>query len=100
MKSVNLTNKLSLSNERPRIYVGDVFVEVNNDAASILSLAETMGNRSNFSLADIVKMVNTLFDGENQEKINAMKLNFADYKTLLMAAVKLASDMGEGNAKN
>lgn len=100
MKSVNLTSKLSLNAERPRILVGDVVIEVNNDAASILSLAETMGNRNAFSVNDIIQMVNILFDGENREKIASLKLNFPNYKTLIMTAVQLASDMSEDAPKN
>jgi hypothetical protein len=100
MRKINLTDKLALGANKPVITIGDVELEINNSAAAILSLAEILDDDHDTGVADMMRMEEILFEGDNQQKLHALNLSFGDYKTVLMAAVQLAADMEDNGSKN
>ena len=88
-KIIDITNKLSFD-ERPKIKVKDVEIEINDSATNFLKLAS-----GQFSETDVY---NLIFDEENRKKIDELNLNVNDWLILIEAAADVIVDSNEGEA--
>lgn len=85
-KKVDITEKLSY-NEPPCLVIRGKELKVNDDAATVL---KTMGLLSEGTGAkQIVEMYELFFDEETRTEIEAMKLNFKDFRIVVEAAIGL-----------
>lgn len=99
-KIIDITDKVTLNPEKPKIYIGDTVIEVNSDAVSVLKMYGVIDNK-NFKATDFTRICDLLFSEEDTEKLMKLNLSFDDYKTVIEAAVELVSgsvkDDGEKN---
>lgn len=86
-KIIDITDKLNFE-ENPKIKIKNVELEINASAENVLKV---MGLADSPSISDVAEMCNILFVPESKEKLDELKLNFADYKTVVSAAIAAAS---------
>lgn len=87
-KIVDITDKLSFD-ENPKVVVKGKELEVNADASTVLKIMGTLGDGENVQPNDVVKMYELIFSDADREKIDKMKLQFADFRTLVFSAINL-----------
>jgi hypothetical protein len=87
-KVVDITDKLSFE-ENPKIKVKNAEYEVNSDAPTMLKIMQLLGDGENVSGNDVVSMYNLIFSESERKKIDKLKLQFADFQTLVMTAIDL-----------
>ena len=90
---IDITDKLNFE-ESPRLKIKNVTVEVNADAPTMLKVMQRLGNGDDMKPKDISDMY-------ERKKLDAMKLNFNDFQTVIMGAVSAVTgvDMDEVSAK-
>lgn len=88
MKVLDITEKLSFDG-KPKIKVKDYEIEINNDAITVLSIMELLGDDA--SSQDMARAAKILFGEEGYKKIAELKLSFKDFNVLLDAAIELAT---------
>ena len=87
-KIIDITDKLNFE-EKPIIKVKDVEISANNDAVTMLKDVALFDNDGKgFDVKDVLTMYNLLFDEENQQKIDSLKLSFEDFSTLVVNAAQ------------
>lgn len=91
-KVLDITDKLTFE-ANPVLKIGDVELEVNSDATAILQLMQMVSEEEN-NPAAVSKFCNTIFTKESVKKIEKMHLKFADFQTVVYAAMDLATDTG------
>lgn len=88
-KVIDITEKLNYE-ENPRVKIRDKELEVNADAATVLKIMGVIGNdRSGQGAGEVLAMYELMFKEKEREKINDLKLNFADFQTLVFTAISL-----------
>ena len=87
-KIMDITDKLNFE-ERPRFTVKGVEFEANNDAVTIIKVTALLEDEG-----DLLKTYDLLFDKENQQIIESMKLNMDDFMTLIY---EVATSVVNGN---
>lgn len=87
-KVIDITDKLNFA-EKPKIKLKGEEFKVNNSATAILKILPKLDEKS--SINSINEIFEMLFDEESRKKIEAFKLDFKDFTTLVMESVKLAS---------
>lgn len=87
-KIVDITDKLSFD-ENPKVVVKGKELEVNADASTVLKIMGTLGDGENVQPNDVVKMYELIFSDADRKKIDKMKLQFADFQTLVFSAISL-----------
>lgn len=88
-KNVNLTEKLGMSGN-PTITVQDKILTVNDSAKNVLHVMEILGNDpEHIAPQQMFEAANCLFDERSNKAIAKMELSFADYMTLIEAALDL-----------
>lgn len=87
-KIVDITDKLSFD-ENPKVVVKGKELEVNADASTVLKIMGTLGDGENVQPNDVVKMYELIFSDADRKKIDKMKLQFADFQTLVFSAINL-----------
>lgn len=87
-KVVDITEKLNYE-ENPIIKVRDKEIEVNTDAATMLQIMGILSDNENPSPKDIISMYELMFAEEERKKIEQLKLNFADFTTVVYTAINL-----------
>ena len=87
-KIIDITDKLNFE-ERPRFTVKGVEFEANNDAVTIIKVTALLEDEG-----DLLKTYDLLFDKENQQIIESMKLNMDDFMTLIY---EVATSVVNGN---
>ena len=85
-KIIDITEKLNFE-EKPKIKIKDTVVEVNNDAVSMLKVA-ALFDEETIKTSDIYSVYNLIFDEPQREKIEALKLSFKDFTTLITETTK------------
>ena len=97
---VDITDKLNFE-ESPKLKIKNVTVEVNADAPTMLKVMQRLGNGDDMKPKDISDMYELLFDEKERKKLDAMKLSFNDFQTVIMGAVSALTgvDMDEVSAK-
>ena len=87
-KIIDITDKLNFE-EKPIIKVKDVEIKANNDAVTMLKVIALFDNDGKgMSVKNVLDIYNLLFDKENQQKIEGLKLNFEDFSTLVVNAAQ------------
>lgn len=87
-KIVDITDKLAFD-ENPKLIVKGKELEVNADASTVLMIMGTLGDGENVQPSDVVKMYELIFNETDRKKIDKMKLQFADFQTLVFSAISL-----------
>lgn len=97
-RTMDITEKLGMQG-RPQLVIGDVRVEVDNRAKTILQvLAVVGGDAESVDAGDIEKVYGLLFDAKARKELDGLELDFDDFTTLVMSAVDLViggEDEGE-----
>lgn len=98
-KVIDISDKLSFE-EKPKIRIKGKEYEVNNDAMSILkALPKLNGNMNPETLSETYEL---MFSETERKKIDELNLDFADFMTLMIEAVKAAAgtdEKSEGEAQ-
>lgn len=87
-KTIDITDKLAFD-ENPKLVVKGKELEVNADASTVLKIMGTLGDGENVQPSDVVKMYELIFNEADRKKIDKMKLQFADFQTLVFSAISL-----------
>lgn len=87
-KIVDITDKLAFD-ENPKLVIKGKEMEVNADAATVLKIMGILGDGDNVQPNDVVKMYELIFSDADRKKIDKMKLQFADFQTLVFSAINL-----------
>lgn len=94
-KIIDITNKLNFE-EKPIIKIKDVEIKANNDAMTMLKVVALFGENGNgVEVKNILAIYDLLFDEENRKKIEALKLSFEDFSTLIMESAQSIINNGE-----
>ena len=93
-KIVDITDKLSFD-ENPKVVVKGKELEVNADAATVLKIMGLLGDGNNAQPSDVVEMYELIFSDTDRKKIDKMKLQFADFQTLVFSAISLITGVEE-----
>ena len=94
-KIIDITDKLNFE-EKPIIKVKDVEIKANNDAVTMLKVIALFDNDGKgMSVKNVLDIYNLLFNEENQQKIESLKLNFEDFSTLVVNAAQAVINNGE-----
>lgn len=87
-KIIDITDKLNFE-EKPIIKVKDVEIKANNDAVTMLKVIALFDNDGEgMSVKNVLDIYNLLFDEDNQQKIESLKLSFEDFSTLVVEAAQ------------
>lgn len=79
-KIIDITDKLNFA-EKPIFKVKDIEITANNDAVTMLKVIALFENDGDgIKVSDILKMYNLLFDEENQQKVESLKLDLEDFE--------------------
>ena len=87
-KTIDITDKLAFD-EKPKLVVKGKELEVNADATTVLKIMGILGDGDNVQPSDVVKMYELIFSDADRKKIDKMKLQFADFQTLVFSAIVL-----------
>lgn len=93
-KVVDITEKLSYE-ENPVIKVKNQKIEINADAATMLKVMGVLSENDNPGAKDVLKMYDLMFSEKERKKIEQLKLNFSDFKTLVFTAINLITGENE-----
>ena len=85
-KVVDITDKLEFE-ENPKLVVKGKELEVNADATTVLKIMGILGDSENVKPSDVVRMYELIFSEADRKKIDKMKLQFADFQTLVFTAI-------------
>lgn len=96
-KVVDITEKLSFD-ENPKLRIRGEELEINADAATVLKILDIMGDGQP-GVRDTIKCMSLLMDQKSREKLDAMKLSFADYMAVINKAMNLAAGTPEEDDK-
>ena len=86
MKTLDITEKLKFE-ESPVIIIKGEKLTVKDDAMTMLSLMELLGD--NASIKDSLQAAKLIFSEEDFEKIAKLKLNMDDFSTVIECAIDL-----------
>ena len=100
-KIINITDKLSFD-KNPVIVIRDTEISVNDDAVTMLTIMDMLGDDESANASNIVKMAELIFTKEGKKKLDALKLNLADYSVVIEAAINLITgeETDQGEAVN
>lgn len=88
-KVVDITEKLNYD-ENPKVKIRDKEMEVNADAATVLKIMGVLGNDgSGLGAGEVLAMYELMFEEKERKKIDSLKLNFTDFRTLVFTAIPL-----------
>lgn len=93
-KVIDITEKLSFDTA-PTIKTGDVEIKVNTDAATMLKIMGVLSDIDSPGPKEIIKMYNLMFEESERQKIERLKLNFTDFRTLIYTAISLVTGEAE-----
>ena len=93
-KTIDITDKLAFD-ENPKLVVKGKELEVNADATTVLKIMGILGDGDNVQPSDVVKMYELIFSDADRKKIDKMKLQFADFQTLVFSAIGLITGKEE-----
>ena len=87
-KIVDITDKLAFD-ENPKLVIKGKELEVNADASTVLNIMGILGDGDKVQPSDVVKMYELIFCEADRKKIDKMKLQFADFQTLVFSSISL-----------
>ncbi|MBK6089632.1 hypothetical protein [Ruminococcus difficilis] len=91
---VDITDKLNFE-EKPRLRIHGVEIEVNNKATDVLEITPTLKKKEDITTEDIYHLFDVLFSKEEQEKVKQLELNLEDFGTFIIEAANLISATGD-----
>ncbi len=89
---VDITEKLTFDT-KPAIRIKGVDIGINADAPSVLKIMALGTEESGGDAEDVLKALDILLDDEEREKLDEVKLSFAD----LVKFVEIAMNLATGN---
>lgn len=88
-KIIDITEKLNFE-EKPIIKVKDVEIAANNDAVTMLKAIAVFDDKDKkIDVNGILTLYKLLFDEENRQKIENLKLSMEDFSTLIIESAQL-----------
>ena len=97
-KIVDITDKLNFE-EKPKIVIKGVEIEVSNKAVDVLKITPTL-QKEKLDPKDFYSLYQVLFSEESREKIEAFELDIDDFSTVILQAAKvIASGDNKGEAQ-
>lgn len=90
---VDITEKLKFE-QNPVLKIGDVEMEVNADAKTMLEIMGLFKSKSEVEAA--LAAMEKLFSKEEQKKLEGLNLSFRDYMTVISEAMNLIQGDGQG----
>lgn len=93
-KVIDITEKLNFE-EAPKLKIKNIEVSVNTDAVTMLKAMQLLNGEP--TPKDVANLFDLLIPEVDQKKLEKLKLNFADFQMVVMAAISLATgtDMDE-----
>ena len=88
----DITEKLNFE-ENPKLVIKGAEIEVDTDATTVLKVMGTIGNESDLTPKDVVKVYETIFKEKDRKKIDKLELKMGDFQVLINEAISLI--MGE-----
>ena len=92
-KFLDLTGKLNYE-ERPQVKIGDVVLDVNNDAVALLKVTAII-TEDESTVQDAYKIYDALFDEKNQKKIEKLHLTMDAFRTFIHKCAYMVLDIDE-----
>ena len=95
-KSFDITDKLNFE-EKPKLVIKDVEIEVDNSAMAMLKIMNIFSEKEeNEAISDAIGI---MFDEKNRKKLEGLKLNFKDFMTVIEAAMDIIKGEGEEDSQ-
>lgn len=91
---VDITSKLNFE-EKPELIIKDEAYKVNNEATAFLRLTPLMENPTPEAISKAYELI---FDEAEREKLEKLKLSFADFQTVIIEAINLVVEIDQGEA--
>lgn len=88
-KKVDITEKLSFQ-ENPKLVVGDIELEVNTDATTMLKIMGVFNDSTTNEVEGSIKAYELLFSDKDRKKLEKKKLQFKDLMVIIEEAMNLA----------
>lgn len=98
-KRIDITEKLGFETN-PVLVIKDKELEVNTDAATVLRALSLIGDGGEMNADTVGAIGELIFTDTARKNLEKMKLNFADYQTVMMAAIELVTGVDEENPGN
>lgn len=95
---IDITDKLNFE-EKPKLIVRDIEIEVSNKAIDVLKITPTLKKKT-IDAEDIYKLYQILFSEESQKKVESLDLDFDDFSTLIMQAAMLIASAGNNEGED
>ena len=88
-KVINITEQLNFE-DKPKLKIKNITIEVDDSATNALKLMEIMSNAGeNPSINDLNSMYHAMFSESDRAKIDKLSLNINDFSVLINAAMSL-----------
>lgn len=88
-KVINITEQLNFE-DKPKLKIKNITIEVDDSATNALKLMEIMSNAGeNPTINDLNTMYCSMFSESDRAKIDKLSLNINDFSVLINAAMSL-----------
>ena len=88
-KVINITEQLNFE-DKPKLKIKNITIEVDDSATNALKLMEIMSNAGeNPTINDLNTMYCSMFSESDRSKIDKLSLNINDFSVLINAAMSL-----------
>lgn len=88
-KVINITEQLNFE-DKPKLKIKNITIEVDDSATNALKLMEIMSNvGENPTINDLNAMYHAMFSESDRAKIDKLSLNIHDFTILIEAAMSL-----------
>ncbi|NBI64938.1 hypothetical protein D3Z38_18325 [Clostridiales bacterium] len=84
----DITEKLNFE-ENPKLVIKGAEIEVDTDATTVLKVMGAIGNESDLTPKDVVKVYETIFKEKERQKIEKLQLKMRDFQVLVSEAISL-----------
>lgn len=84
----DITEKLNFE-ENPKLVIKGAEIEVDTDATTVLKVMGAIGNESDLTPKDVVKVYETVFKEKERQKIEKLQLKMRDFQVLVSEAISL-----------
>lgn len=88
-KVINITEQLNFE-DKPKLKIKNITIEVDDSATNALKLMEIMSNAGeNPSINDLNSMYHAMFSESDRAKIDKLSLNINDFSILINTTISL-----------
>lgn len=94
-RKVNITDKLKFQ-ENPVLVIGDMELEVNADATTMLKIMEVFKDDGMDEREASIQAYELLFSEKERKKIEEKKISFQDFMTIISEAMNVVANSVEG----